>query len=361
MGIKPIQKIIAIFVVAFAIVLIASGCGKQPVSPPSVQKGLVINGAGATFPYPIYAKWANRYYEIAGVRINYQSIGSGGGVQQIKAGTVDFGASDAPLTAEELDHSGLLQFPMVMGGVVPVVNIKGVKPGDLRLSPETLAGIYLGKITKWSDPAIKSDNPGLSLPDKSITVVHRADGSGTTWIFTNYLDKISNEWHAKVGFGKAVNWPVGIGGKGNEGVSAYVQRVDGAIGYVEYAYALQNRMTHAKLKNKSGNYVDPSAASFQAAAAGADWENAPGYYVVLTDQPGRDSWPITGASYIIIHKKQKNAARAKAMISFFDWSYRHGGEMAKALNYVPMPQNVIDLVETKWKQELKANGKSIWP
>jgi len=350
-----------IILIAFATVLTAIGCGRQPVRPPSERKGVVINGAGATFPYPIYAKWANRYYELTGVRINYQSIGSGGGVQQIKAGTVDFGASDAPLTAKELDQFGLIQFPMVMGGVVPVVNIKGIKAGDLRLSPETLAGIYLGKITKWNDPALKRDNPGLSLPAKSITVVHRADGSGTTWIFTNYLDKISKEWHTRVGFGKAVNWPVGIGGKGNEGVSAYVQRVDGAIGYVEYAYALQNRMSHAKLKNKSGNYVDPSAASFQAAAAGADWKNAPGYYVVLTDQPGKDSWPITGASYIIIHKKQNNLTKAKAMLGFFDWSYRHGGEMAKALNYVPMPKSVVDLVEMRWKQELKANGKAIWP
>ncbi len=355
--------VIAGLAVVAACLALVAGCGKS--TAPGVLKGgggsgITINGAGATFPYPVYAKWASRYNELEGVRVNYQSIGSGGGVQQIKAGTVDFGASDAPLAADELDKSGLIQFPMVMGGVVPVVNIDGVKPGDLKLTPEALSGIYLGRIKTWSDPAIAKENQGLSLPNKAITVVHRADGSGTTWIFTNYLDKVSSDWHSKVGFGKAVDWPIGVGGKGNEGVSAYVQRIDGSIGYVEYAYAIQNRMAHAKLRNRAGSFVDPSAATFQAAAAGADWKSAPGYYVVLTDEPGKDSWPITGASYIIIHKKQKSAKTAKAMLGFFDWSYEHGQEMAKALNYVPMPDNVVNLVEARWKQEVTAGGKSVW-
>lgn len=355
----------AITTIALAGALISlAGCGKQGSTPASMSNGakasVTINGAGATFPYPVYAKWANRYNEMKNVKINYQSIGSGGGVQQIKAATVDFGASDAPLTVEELDRSGLMQFPMVMGGVVPVVNIAGVKPGDLRLSGPTLSAIFLGQIRKWNAPAILRENPGLNLPDKDITVVHRADGSGTTWIFTNYLDKVSSDWHSKVGFGKAVSWPVGVGGKGNEGVSAYVQRIDGSIGYVEYAYAIQNQMSHAKLRNKDGNYVDPSAATFQAAAAAADWENAPGYYLVLTDQPGRDSWPVTGASYIIVHKDQESATRCRAMLGFFDWSYTNGQEMAKALNYVPMPDSVVRLVQARWKQDIKADGQPCW-
>jgi len=338
---------------AVLVLAVLGGCGRQAPPGKLAGAGLTINGAGATFPYPIYAKWADAYHDLTGVKVNYQSIGSGGGVQQIKAGTVDFGASDAPLTAKELDESGLIQFPMVMGGVAPVVNLPGVKPGELKLSPSLLAGIFLGKITKWNDPAVAKENAGIKLPDKDITVVHRADGSGTTWIFTNYLDKVSKDWHSKVGFGKAVNWPVGIGGKGNEGVSAYVQRIQGAIGYVEYAYALQNKMTYAKLRNSSGEYVEPSAATFQAAAASADWKNAPGYYVVLTDQPGRDSWPITGASYIIVHKQQKDPKIGKAMLEFFDWSYKHGQQMAKDLDYVPMPDAVVKLVTARWKTEIK--------
>lgn len=329
--------------------LLICGCGKKGPVAVNGKKSVTVNGAGATFPYPVYALWADKYNQITGVKINYQSIGSGGGVQQIKAGTVDFGASDAPLTAEELDKAGLIQFPMIMGGVVPVVNLKSIKPGELNLSPETITGIYLGKIKKWNDPAIVKENPSLSLPNKDITVVSRADGSGTTWIFTNYLDKASKDWHAKVGFGKAVNWPVGVRGKGNEGVAAYVQRLEGSIGYVEYAYALQSKMTYTKLKNKAGKYVTPSIESFQAAAANADWAKAPGYYVVLTDQPGEESWPITGASYIIIHKKQPDKKIAKAMLGFFDWSYQHGADMAKKLDYVPMPNNVVKMVKAKWK------------
>jgi phosphate transport system substrate-binding protein len=329
--------------------LLICGCGKKGPVAVNGGKSVTVNGAGATFPYPVYALWADKYNQITGVKINYQSIGSGGGVQQIKAGTVDFGASDAPLTADELDKAGLMQFPMIMGGVVPVVNLKSIKPGELSLSPETITGIYLGKIKKWNDPSIVKENPGLTLPNKDITVVSRADGSGTTWIFTNYLDKASKDWHAKVGFGKAVDWPVGVRGKGNEGVAAYVQRLEGSIGYVEYAYALQSKMTYTKLRNKAGKYVTPSIDSFQAAAANADWAKAPGYYVVLTDQPGEDSWPITGASYIIIHKKQTDKKIADAMLGFFDWSYQHGAEMAKKLDYVPMPDNVVKMVQDKWK------------
>ena len=342
--------------------LLISGCGKQGATPASLgdKEEITVNGAGATFPYPIYAKWADKYHSIAKVRINYQSIGSGGGVQQIQKSTVDFGASDAPLTIDELKKSGLVQFPMIMGGVVPVINLSGIDKGQISLSPDTLAGIFLGTIKKWNDTVIAKDNPGVKLPDKAITVVHRADGSGTTWIFTNYLDKVSKNWHSKCGFGKAVNWPVGIGGKGNEGVAAYVQRVDGSIGYVEYAYALQNKMTYVKLKNQAGKSVEPSIETFQAAAASADWANAPGYYVVLTNQPGEASWPITGASYIIIHKDQKNTATAKAMLDFFAWSYGHGADQAKELNYVPMPDNVAKMVQSSWKKDIVSGGKAIW-
>ncbi|MGB9619030.1 MAG: phosphate ABC transporter substrate-binding protein PstS [Armatimonadota bacterium] len=346
----------------WAAAVILGGCGKETSMPGKAAAKkpatcITINGAGATFPYPIYAKWADAYYDLTGVKVNYQSIGSGGGVQQIKAGTVHFGASDAALTAKELKESGLTQFPMVMGGVVPVVNLPGVRPGEIRMSPELLADIFLGQVKKWTDPAVVKENPGVKLPDKNITVVHRADGSGTTWIFTNYLDKVSKKWHSKVGFGKAVNWPTGVGGKGNEGVSAYVQRIQGAIGYVEYAYALQNNMTHVKVKNRDGNYVDPNTDTFQAAAANADWKNAPGFYLILTDQPGKDSWPITGASYIIIHKEQKDPTIGKAMLDFFEWCYKHGGQMARDLHYVPMPDEVIKLVTQRWKTEIVGGGR----
>jgi phosphate transport system substrate-binding protein len=321
---------------------------------------IMIHGAGATFPYPVYSQWAYKYNKLTGVKLNYQSIGSGGGIAQIKARTVDFGASDAPLKPEELDEHGLFQFPMVIGGVVPVINVPEVASGKLRLTPQTLAGMFLGRITKWNDPAIKQTNPGLDLPDKAITVVHRADGSGTTWIFTDYLSKVSEEWKQKVGSGKAVAWPVGVGGKGNEGVASYVQRIPGAIGYVEYAYALQNNMTHALLKNRAGQYVAPTMETFQAAAANADWKNAPGYYVVLTDQPGEDSWPITGASFILMYKNQEDAGQAKATLSFFEWCYKHGQDIAEKLHYVPIPMNVGGLVEESWREEVKAGGP-IWP
>ena len=342
----------------FSLGFIFSSCS----SDTGKQKEVVINGAGATFPYPIYGQWAHKYEKLTRVKLNYQSIGSGGGIAQIKAKTVDFGASDAPLKAEELDKNGLLQFPMVIGGVVPVINLSTVEQGKLKLSAANIAAIFLGKIKKWNDPAIQADNPDISLPNLAITTVHRADGSGTTWIFTNYLSKVSAEWKTRVGFGKAPSWPAtnAVAGKGNEGVSVFVKKVDGAIGYVEYAYALQNKMNYVLLQNHDGNYVAPTIESFQAAAANADWEKAPGYYLVLTDQPGAQSWPITGASFILVHKEQKNAVFAKTMLQFFDWSYRHGQDLAIKLHYVPMPESVVEMVENSWKNEIKANGKAVW-
>ncbi len=334
--------------------------GDKAAVKENAREPITLNGAGATFPYPVYAQWAHTYNKVAGTKLNYQSIGSGGGIAQIKAKTVDFGASDAPLQPAVLDGIGLVQFPMVMGGVVPVVNIEGIGAGQLELTKELLADIYLGKIKKWNDKAIKDTNPDLALPDQDIAVVHRADGSGTTWIFTNYLDKVSPEWHEKVGNDKAVEWPTGMGGKGNEGVAAYVQRVKGAIGYVEYAYALQNMMVHARLQNTAGHFVDPTVESFQAAAASADWTGTPGFYVVLTDQPGEKTWPITGATFILMHKDQENAAAAKEALAFFDWCYRHGSVAALDLQYVPMPDQVADLVRDLWKREIKASGNPVW-
>jgi len=319
-----------------------------------------INGAGATFPYPVYGQWAYAYEKETGVRLNYQSIGSGGGIKQIKAKTVDFGASDAPLKPAELDQAGLLQFPMIMGGVVPVVNLKGIEAGQLKLSPEVLADIYLGTITKWDDARIIAENKGLKLPAQDITVVHRADGSGTTWIFTNYLTKVSKTWAEKVGNDKAVQWPTGVGGKGNEGVAAYVQRINGSIGYVEYAYALQNKMSSALLKNQAGNFVAPTAENFQAAAANADWAHAEGYYMVLTDQPGKDSWPITGASFILVYRDQPNVEPVKTVLDFFAWCYKNGQATALKLDYVPMPEKVVDMVEKTWAKEIRANGQPVW-
>jgi len=320
-----------------------------------------INGAGATFPYPIYAKWAESYHKATGVQLNYQSIGSGGGIKQIKAGTVDFGASDAPLKPEALAKFGLMQWPQVMGGVVPVVNLRGIKPGDLRLDPATLAAIYMGQITKWNAPEIKALNPGITLPAKAITVVHRSDGSGTTFIFTNYLAKVSAGWRAKVGFAKAVAWPAGIGGKGNEGVASYVSRIPGSIGYVEYAYALQNRMTTTLLKNHDGNYVAPTAKNFQAAAAGADWAKAKGFYLLLTDQPGAKSWPISGATFILVHQRATHPEKTAAVLKFYDWAYHHGQKMALDLAYVPMPASVIRMVEATWAKSIHGrDGTPVW-
>ncbi len=320
-----------------------------------------ITGAGATFPYPIYAKWAEAYKSKTGVSMNYQSIGSGGGIKQIQAKTVDFGASDMPLTPEKLNESGLMQFPAIIGGVVPVVNIEGIKPGELRFTGAVLADIYLGKIKTWNDAAIASLNPSVKLPADPITVVRRSDGSGTTFLFTNYLSKVSPDWKQKVGSDTAVAWPEGVGGKGNEGVSAYVQRIKGSIGYVEYAYAKKNKMSYAQLKNRDGQFVSPDDAQFQAAAAHADWAKAPGFYEILTDEPGKESWPITGASFILMHKLQDNPAKGQEVLKFFDWALKNGQPMAMELDYVPLPATVIKLIEEAWKKNLKgANNQPLW-
>jgi phosphate transport system substrate-binding protein len=321
-----------------------------------------ISGAGATFPYPIYAKWAEAYKTKTGVGLNYQSIGSGGGIKQIEAKTVDFGASDKPLEPKELDANGLMQFPMIMGGVVPVVNVPGIGPGKLRLTGPVLADIYLGKIKKWNEPAITKLNPGVKLPDTAVSVVHRSDGSGTTFIFTHYLSQVSPEWKQKVGEEASVSWPTGVGGKGNEGVASYAGRIPGAIGYVEYAYALQNKLAFTLLQNPAGQFVKPSSESFQAAAANADWAKAPGFYLLLTNQPGPASWPITGASFILIYKQQAKPETAAEVLKFFNWAYHNGQQMAEHLDYVPMPAKVIDLVEKTWASEIKAaDGKPVWP
>jgi phosphate transport system substrate-binding protein len=319
-----------------------------------------ITGAGATFPYPIYAKWADAYRKETGTGLNYQSIGSGGGIKQITAKTVDFGASDMPLTPADLEKNGLVQFPTVIGGDVPVVNLKGIAPGQLRLSGAVLADIFLGKVKQWNDPAITAANPGVALPATAISVVHRSDGSGTTFIWTNYLSKVSPEWKSKVGEGTSVNWPIGVGGKGNEGVASYVQRIQGAIGYVEYAYVLQNKMAYTQVKNREGRFVEPSARGFQAAAAGADWSAAPGMYLILTDAPGGDAWPIAGATFILMRKVQDKPENAKEVLHFFDWAYAKGDGMAEALDYVPLPDKVVKLIEAHWKQHIKDSaGKPV--
>lgn len=316
-----------------------------------------ITGAGATFPYPIYAKWAEEYKKATGTGLNYQSIGSGGGIKQIKAKTVDFGASDMPLKDEELAKDGLVQFPTVIGGVVPVVNVKGIQPGQLKLTGQVLGDIYLGNVKKWNDPAIAALNPGVALPDAPIAPVRRADGSGTSFIFTNYLSKVNAEWKSKVGEGTAVNWPTGAGGKGNEGVSAFVQRLPNSIGYVEYAYAKQNKMAHVQLKNAAGNFVNPDDANFKAAAASADW--AKSFYQILTEQPGKDAWPLTGATFILMHKTQDKAEQGASSLKFFEWAYNNGDKAAADLEYVPLPNNVKDLVRKQWANIKDASGKTV--
>ncbi len=341
------------FGVALSVVL-ASGLSTAAVA------GSNITGAGATFPYPLYAKWASAYKKLTGIGLNYQSIGSGGGIRQIYAKTVNFGATDKPLKANVLAKHGLVQFPMVMGGVVPVVNVDGIKSGALKLDGTVLADIYLGKIKRWNDPAIARINNGLRLPDAAITVVHRSDGSGTTFIYTNYLSKVSPEWKTKVGNNASVAWPVGVGGKGNEGVASYVKRIKGSIGYVEYAYALQNKMAYALLKNRSGIYVKPQKETFAAAAAGADWANAPGMYQILTYEPGKKSWPITGATFILMYKVQNDPATAKRVLKFFEWAYANGDGMAGKLDYIPMPDKVVTIVEHNWKAIKGRNGKSVY-
>jgi phosphate transport system substrate-binding protein len=327
----------------------------------SLASAADLTGAGATFPYPIYSKWAEAYKAATGIGLNYQSIGSGGGIRQIKGKTVDFGASDMPLKIEELDKEGLMQFPAIIGGVVPIVNIEGVSAGQLKLTSQIIADIYMGKITKWDHKSITDINPGLKLPSANISVVHRSDGSGTTFIWTNWLTKTVPEWADKVKDGTAVKWPTGVGGKGNEGVSNIVLQLKNSIGYVEYAYAKRNKIPHAQVKNRDGNFVQPSDDTFKAAAAGADWTNAPGFYLLLTDQKGKDSWPITGASFIIMHRQQADTLTGRAVLKFFDWSYKNGGKMSEELEYVHLPPSVIKLVQDSWKVQLKGpDGNPIW-
>ena len=319
-----------------------------------------MTGAGATFPYPIYAKWAEGYKAATGNGLNYQSVGSGAGIKQIKAKTVDFGASDMPLKADELEKEGLMQFPAIMGGVVAVVNVDGVTPGQLKMTGPVLADIYLGKITKWNAAPIAALNPGVKLPDTDITVVHRADSSGTSFLWTDYLSKTSPVWKDTVGAGTTVKWAVGVGGKGNEGVAANVQRIKGAIGYVEWAYAKKNKLAHTQLRNKDGADLQPSDDAFKAAAANVEWTKAPGFGVVLTDGAGKQSWPITGVSYILMHKTQQDANKGREVVKFFDWSFKNGAPAAAELDYVPMPAGVVKQVQDAWKANLKdASGKAI--
>jgi phosphate transport system substrate-binding protein len=320
-----------------------------------------ITGAGSTFAYPILSKWAEAYKKSTNVGLNYQSIGSGGGIKQIKAKTVDFGATDMPLPEAELAKEGLEQFPAIMGGVVPIVNVEGIKPGQLKMTGSVIANIYLGKITKWNAPEIAELNPGVKLPADDITVVHRADGSGTSFLWTDFLSKSNPDFKTTVGAGTAVKWPIGVGGKGNEGVAANVQRIKGAIGYVEYAYAHKNAIPHTQLKNKDGQFVQPDDSSFKAAAAGANWNSAPGFGVVLTDQAGKNSWPVTGATFMLLHKSQADGGKGKEVLKFFEWAYKNGGAMATELDYVAMPAPVVKLIEDSWKANLKdASGKQIW-
>jgi phosphate transport system substrate-binding protein len=319
-----------------------------------------ITGAGSTFVYPILSQWSTDYNTKQGVKINYQSIGSGGGIAQIKAKTVDFGNSDKPLTPEELDQAGLVQFPQVIISITPVVNIDGVKPGDLVIDGPTLADIFLGKITDWDDPAIKKLNPSVQLPSAKITTVHRSDGSGTTFNFTDYLGKVSPEWKQKVGSDTSVSWPTGVGGKGNAGVAQYVNQVKGAIGYVEYAYVIENKMTYTKMVNKNGKTLDPTMDAFQAAAANADFTKVKNFYLILTDQPGDKSWPITAATYMLM-RKDYPAERNQAVLKFLDWCLKNGQKQAEALAYVPMPESVVKQIEGAWTQQLADGGKSIWP
>lgn len=351
---RPLGAILA----AGAMVALA-GCGQKPEGKAATG---AISGAGATFPAPLYAKWAEDYKARSGLSLNYQAIGSGGGIKQIKASTVDFGASDKPLEVAELDAAGLYQFPTVMGGVVPVVNLPGIAPGQLRLTGALLGDIFLGTVKNWNDPAIVSVNAGVTLPNLPITVVHRSDGSGTSFLFTTYLSMKNPLWKARVGASDAVSWPIGLGGKGNDGVAAFVKQTSGSIGYVEYAYATQNRMSHVAMQNADGAFVQPTARSFAAAAEKADWAHAPGNHLLLLDQPGADAWPITGATFILLHRKQADAARARAVLAFFDWAYGQGDGAASTLDYVPMPAAVKDMVRKQWAETLKGpDGAALYP
>ena len=327
--------------------------GAMAAAAPLGARAAEITGAGATFIYPLISKWSADYNQATGNKINYQSIGSGGGIAQIKAGTVDFGSSDAPQKPEELAKYGLAQFPSAIGGVVPVVNVQGIKPGALKLDGPTLASIFMGGVKTWNDPAIAALNPGVALPSVKITVVHRSDGSGTTFNFVNYLSKVSPEWKTKVGEGTSVKWPAGVGGKGNEGVAAYVKQIKGGIGYVELSYALQNKMSYTQMKNASGAWVMPSDESFAAAAASANWKDAKDFYLIMTNAPGAKSWPIAATNFILMYKKPKNAARAKEAREFFRWAYANGDAQAKSLDYVPLPDALVKQVDAYWAQNLK--------
>ena len=333
----------------------AAGFALTVISATSMAQD--VTGAGATFPAPLYAKWADAYNKATNVRINYQSVGSGAGLRQIRGKTVDFGASDMPLTDAELAKDGLMQFPTVIGGVVPVLNVKGITAGQVKMTGQLLGDIYLGKITKWNDPALTALNPGVPLPDSAIAVVRRADGSGTTFIFSNYLSKVNAEWKSKVGEGTAVNWPTGAGGKGNEGVAAFVQRLPNSLGYVEYSYAKSNKMSHVLMRNQAGSFVAPDDVAFKAAAASADW--AKSFYQILTEQPGKDSWPITGATFIMMHKAQEKPAQATNSLKFFDWAYATGDKMASDLEYVPLPESVKALSRKAWGDIKDASGKPV--
>jgi phosphate transport system substrate-binding protein len=347
-----------LFLALAATAVLTAGCSKGGNQAPAAQ-GPKISGAGATFPAPLYAKWAEAAKSATGLTLNYQAIGSGGGIKQIEAGTVAFGASDKPLKPADLEKNGLLQFPTVMGGVVPVANLPGVAPGAIKLTGPVLADIYLGKVKTWADPEVAQVNAGMKLPNLPITVVHRADGSGTSFLFTSYLTGVAPAW-AKVGASDSVAWPAGIGGKGNDGVAVLVKQTPGAIGYVEYAYAKQNGMTYTLLQNASGAFVAPTAASFAAAAAGADWANAPGFYLLLLNQPGKDAWPITGATFILMHRRQTDPAQAATVLSFFDWAYKNGDAQALALDYVPLPEPVKALVRQSWVGIVGPDGKPVY-
>jgi len=335
-------------------------CLVQVFPDPCRAESAKISGTGATFPMPVFNKWIETYNKGKRVEVSYRGIGSGGGIAHIKAKTVDFGASDSPLKPEDLEQAELIQFPIIMGGVVPVVHLKGIEKGRLKLTPELLVDIYLGKIRKWNDRRIRAVNADLSLPDQEIVVCHRADGSGTTHIFTSYLSKVSKAWKDSVGSNKEVSWPAGVGGKGNPGVASLVKRLEGSIGYVEYAYALKDNLSPVQLQSSGGAFLKPSSKTFQAAAEDADWKSAPGFVVDLTNQPGDKSWPIVGVSYILIQKHQEAPEKAREMLKFFDWAYTQGGSMAEALHYVPMPRKVTALVKDLWSNEVASNGEPVW-
>ena len=329
------------------LIAIALGCA---ISLPAAAQN--ITGAGSTFVYPILSKWSEAYSKIKGAQVNYQSIGSGGGIAQIKAATVDFGASDAPLPPDQLAATGLTQFPVVIGGVVPVVNIEGIEAGQLRFTGQLLADLFLGKIKKWNDPAVAAVNPGVKLPDQAVNIVHRSDGSGTTFNWVNYLSKVSDEWKSKIGEGTSVSWPVGVGGKGNEGVAEYVNRIKGSIGYVEYAYVIQNKMKYASVQNRAGNFIKPEASAFQAAAASADWTKAQDFYLVITDAPGAQSYPISATVFVLMYKTPKDAARSREALAFFKWALENGQELASTLDYVPLPAPLVTQIEAAWKSQI---------